>query len=108
MRKERIKDLIERGMLYQGKSDRVNAYKAKADIYFKEALRELDKTDWVSVEDDLPPFQEAVLACNQNDPEDVFFCHRSDCEKVDKDKYGFCNYLHAPITHWRKIEYLHL
>ena len=61
---------------------------------------------WVSVEDELPPYEEGVLVCNENDPEYMWFCHRSQSKKVKTAEYAFCNYTGIQITHWMRIPVL--
>ncbi len=65
------------------------------------------KTDWISVEDELPPYEEDVLVCDQTSPEEMWFCHRSSNPDVLNDKNGFCYCMpEYNVTHWQRIEQL--
>lgn len=72
----------------------------------EDALQELAKSEWHSITESLPPFGVDVLVCNENDPDDIWWSHRSDNPTVVTDSYGFCNYLLSGVTHWRKVEKL--
>lgn len=60
--------------------------------------------EWISVDDELPPYDESVLCCNIADPDDMFFCHRSDNPHVQTDSHGWCLYMNGNITHWMRIK----
>jgi len=60
-------------------------------------------SQWVSVEDSLPPYDESVLVCNEYDPDELWFCHRSNGKNVKTAEYAFCNYTGIQITHWMRI-----
>lgn len=70
------------------------------------ALEELSKSDWISVKDKLPPYDESVLVCNENAPDNIYFCHRSCNPVVITNVDGWCNYFQVPITHWLEVECL--
>lgn len=56
---------------------------------------------WISVEDELPPYEEVVLVTVTNNVDkEVWFDHRSNNPMVSKDENGFCNYTRVKITHW--------
>lgn len=61
---------------------------------------------WTSVKNELPPYDEAVLCCNIAEPDDMFFCHRSDNPNVQTDSNGWCHYAEGNITHWMRIKAL--
>lgn len=74
-----------------------------------ELLSELSKSDWISVDEELPPFGEEVLVrdikargvwCNP------WICYRSDDEayKHITDKHKFVTTHLGEITHWQHIE----
>lgn len=68
--------------------------------------RELQKRDWIKVEDRLPEYEETVMvACHyKDDPEiDYIFCHRTDRNEVLTDKHGFAIISDFNITHWMPI-----
>lgn len=68
---------------------------------------EVNKSDWVSVADELPPYEEDVLVCNKNEPDEIWFSHRTKESWVETDKKGFTKPLNCfPITHFRKIDKL--
>lgn len=67
-------------------------------------LRELFKSDWISVKDELPPYEKTVLVCNENDPTGAWFCHRS-CNPHDgTHEDDWCNPYPVAITHWQEVE----
>ena len=68
--------------------------------------RQLQKRDWIKVEDALPEYEETVMvACHyKDDPEiDYIFCHRTDRNEVLSDKNGFAIIPDFNITHWMRI-----
>ena len=58
----------------------------------KEALEELSKSDWVSVEDWLPPYGEEVFVTSNMAPDNVFKNRRVECTTVPKDGNDFIIY----------------
>ena len=73
------------------------------------ALIELGKSDWVSVEDGLPPYGEEVFVTSKMAPDNVFKNRRVECATVTKDSNGFIILWKgrmASITHWKPIEKL--
>jgi len=66
---------------------------------------------WVSVEDELPPFEEDVIVHYDNGRSmygEIFkhgemFSHRTEDTYAVKDKYNFCIYCDEKITHWMPI-----
>lgn len=72
----------------------------------REAQEELlYKSDWVSVEEELPPYEEDVLVCNKNEPSDIWFGHRTSDRRVVVDEHEFAKE-YGTITHWHKIDKL--
>lgn len=74
-----------------------------------DALIELGKSDWVSVEDGLPPYGEEVFVTSKMAPDNVFKNRRVECATVPKDSNGFIILWKgrmASITHWKPIEKL--
>ena len=63
-------------------------------------------SQWVSVEDSLPDYDEEVLVCNEYYPEIMWFCHRSQRMDAMTAEYAFCNYTGIQITHWMRIKEL--
>lgn len=72
-----------------------------------EALEELSISDWISVEDRVPPYGEEVLVCSERYPKEVWKTHRVEGKADYIDSCGFIkdNYYHIP-THWHGIEKL--
>ena len=105
MDKNKVKELIQKGMRYQSKSCNVSSYKEKAKVCFNDALEELIKSDWISVEDELPDYEESVLVTSSEDTEEIYFSHRTKRPDVVVDDNGFAMYVRAPkITHWQRIK----
>ena len=69
----------------------------------KNAYDEADKSDWISVKERLPEFEEEVLVTNDKNKE-IWFCHRSNDPSVKTAEYKFCNYMWMPVTHWQEIK----
>ena len=86
-------------------NDKHNAPLRKANSLLHDALIELGKSDWVSVEEELPPYEEDVLVCNENEPSDIWFGHRTSDRRVVVDEHEFAKG-YGTITHWRKIDKL--
>lgn len=109
MDKKKVKELIKKGMLYQSKSSHVSSYKEKAKNCFEEALNELQKSDWISIEEDLPPYDKVVWVTSKMSPDNVFKNRRVECTTVPKDSNDFIILWKgrmARITHWKPIEKL--
>ena len=82
---------------------------ARSGEMTKEDLEELSKSDWVSVEDGLPPYGEEVFVTSKMAPNNVFKNRRVECATVPKDSNGFIILWKgrmASITHWKPIEKL--
>lgn len=87
--------------------DKHNAPLRKANSLLSDALLELSRFDWISVEKELPDLNEPVIVCNKENPNDLWFSHRADSTKVITDKNGFANRMEIEeITHWHRIENL--
>ena len=109
MNKKKVIELIKKGMLYQSKSSHVSSYKEKAKNCFEEALNELQKSDWISVEEDLPPYDKVVWVTSKMSPDNVFKNRRVESTTVPKDGNDFIILWEgrmARITHWKPIEKL--
>lgn len=65
---------------------------------------EVNKSPWVSVKDELPPYDVDVLVSNDNEPNKIWFSHRIEDPSAKTDENDFLNCF--PITHWRKIDKL--
>lgn len=86
-------------------NDKHNAPLRKANSLLHDALIELGKSDWVSVEDGLPEYGEKVFAYDKEmqDYPFVTMRYKGGKEKLI-DKNGFRSGLH--VTHWKPIEKL--
>lgn len=113
MDKKKVKELMEQILKYCDQCYNPN-WKPKSFEEFiklgnicREAIKELSKSDWVSVEDGLPEYGKRVNVCNKDDVDDVWTAFRTRSPLIDKDKFEFSfRYGHMNITHWKPIEKL--
>lgn len=110
MDKKKVKELIQEVISnnvdsLEFGSDKHNAPLRKANSLLHDALIELGKSDWVSVEDGLPPYEEDVLVCNEKEPSDMWFGHRTSDRRVVVDEHEFAKG-YGTITHWHKVDKL--
>lgn len=104
MDKKKVEELIEQAIIW---SRYANQHSVISNL--EEALKELNKPDWVSVEDGLPPYGEEVFVTSKMAPDNVFKNKRVECATVTKDSNGFIILWKgrmASITHWKPIEKL--
>jgi hypothetical protein len=106
MDKKKVIELIEQAIIW---SRQANQYSVISNL--EEALKELNKSDWVSVEDGLPPCEEEVLVRDINAKGNwskPWICYRSknECYRHITDKHKFVTTRLGEITHWRPIEKL--
>ncbi len=104
MDKKKVEELIEQAIIW---SRQANQYSVISNL--EEALKELNKSDWVSVEDELPPYDKVVWVTSKMSPDNVFKNKRVECATVPKDSNGFIILWKgrmASITHWKPIEKL--
>lgn len=111
MDKRKVKELIQEVICdnidsLEFGSDKYNAPLRKANGLLHDALIELGKSDWVSVEDGLPEYGESVLVTNKDAPEIVLKTSRTKCKGWNTDKNGFLCAVAFNITHWKHIEKL--
>ena len=86
-------------------NDKHNAPLRKANSLLHDALIELGKSDWVSVEDGLPEYGEKVFAYDKEMQDYPFVTMRYKAGKEKLiDKNGFRSGLH--VTHWKPIDKL--
>lgn len=105
--KELIQEVIRNNIdSLEFESDKHNAPLRKANSLLHDALIELGKSDWVSVEDGLPPYDESVLVTNKETPKIVLKTSRTKCKGWNTDKNGFLCAVAFNITHWKPIEKL--
>ena len=110
MDKKKVKELIQEVISNNVDSlefgnDKHNAPLRKANSLLHDALIELGKSDWVSVEDGLPPYEEDVLVCNEKEPSEMWFGHRTSDRRVVVDEHEFAKG-YGTITHWHKVDKL--
>lgn len=62
--------------------------------------------EWISVEDELPEYDESVLVCNENEADDMWFSHRANPKYVECDEKDFSSPHEAfpVVTHWMRIK----
>lgn len=65
---------------------------------FEKGWDEALKNILVDASKELPEYDESVWVINENG--DQFFCHRSNKNIVQTDKYGWCNYSGCDIIAW--------
>lgn len=111
MDKKKVKELIEEAkhLAILRKYENRQTYLNNCICCLKEALEELSKSDWVSVEDELPPYDKVVWVTSKMSPDNVFKNKRVECATVPKDSNGFIILWKgrmASITHWKPIEKL--
>ena len=111
MDKKKIKELMEQILKYCDQCYSPNWQPKSFEEFVKlgnicrEAIKEIDKSGWVSVEDGLPPYKEKVFACDKQMKDYPFVTMRYNTdEKNVLDKNGFRSGLH--VTHWKPIEKL--
>lgn len=108
MDKKKVKELIQEVIVnnidsLEFGSDKHNAPLRKANSLLHDALIELGKSDWVSVEDGLPEYGERVnVYSKKKDHYDTIA--RSKVIDYHYDNNGFLSCLH--VTHWKPIEKL--
>ena len=110
MGKKKVKELIQEVIRNNVDSlefgnDKHNAPLRKANGLLHDALIELGKSDWVSVEDGLPEYGEKVFAYDKEMQDYPFVTMRYKAGKEKLiDKNGFRSGLH--VTHWKPIDKL--
>ena len=97
MNKKKVIELIKKGISYWNRSTYITSYEDDARECFNEAIKELSKSDWISVEDEPAPRLEWDGSWN-----DIVVCY--------KDKWVLpLSYVvrnDIEFTHWRRIEKL--
>lgn len=111
MDKKKVKELIQEAkhLAILRKYENRQTYLNNCICRLEEALKELNKPDWVSVEDGLPPCEEEVLVRDINAKGNwskPWICYRSknECYRHITDKHKFVTTRLGEITHWRPIE----
>lgn len=113
MDKKKVKELIREVIRNNVDSlefgnDKHNAPLRKANTLLHDALIELSKSDWISVEDRLPEYNERVLVRYKYGKETyTIISYRMKDERIRKYNNGFIHPIDGfPITHWKPIEKL--
>lgn len=112
MNKKKVKELMEQILKYCDQCYNPNWQPKSFKEFIKlgnicrEAIKEINKSDWVSVEDGLPPYDESVLVTNKETPKIVLKTSRTKCKGWNTDKNGFLCAVAFNITHWKPIEKL--
>lgn len=102
MDKKKVKEYIKKAIdCIITEKDPVNAIDSLI-----EADRELSKSDWVSIEDGLPPYDESVFVTSKDAPDIVIRTSRAKGKGWNIDKNGFLCSPAIHITHWKPIEKL--
>lgn len=107
MDKKKVKELIQKAkhLAILRKYENRQVYLNNCIYCLEDALKELSKSDWVSVEDGLPEYGEKVFAYDKEMPDYPFVTMRYKAGKEKLiDKNGFRSGLH--VTHWKPIEKL--
>lgn len=104
MDKKKVEELIEQAIIW---SRYANQHSVISNL--EEALKELNKPDWVSVEDELPPYDKVVWVTSKMPPDNVFKNRRVESTTFPKDGDDFIILWEgrmARITHWKPIDKL--
>lgn len=115
MDKKKVKELIKEAqhLAFLRKCENRQAYLNNCIRCLKEALEELSKSDWISVEDRLPEYGEKVYVKSERSPH-LIQTHREDFDENDgkfhpfrnKNKFILEKGIYGNITHWKPIEKL--
>lgn len=118
MDKRKVKELIQEVIRnnvdsLEFGSDKHNAPLRKANTLLHDALIELSKSDWISVEERLPEYGEKVYVKSERSPH-LIQTHREDFDENDgkfhpfrnKNKFILEKGIYGNITHWKPIEKL--
>lgn len=112
MDKKKVKELMEQMLQYCDQCYNPNWQPKSFEEFIKlgnicrEVIKEIDKSDWVSVEDGLPPYDESVFVTSKDAPDIVIRTSRAKGKGWNIDKNGFLCSPASHITHWKPIEKL--
>ena len=108
MDKKKVIELIKEAqhLAFLRKCENRRAYLNNCIRCLKEALEELSKSDWISVDERLPEYGEKV--CVYSKYKGLYWIsHRMKDVCIKKDNNGFIRPLKdCAITHWKPIEKL--
>ena len=103
--KQRLSKVEENLLAYEKTGKRI--YLTAACIKLHDAQEEVEKSDWISVEDELPDYEESLLVTSKEEPNEIYFSHRTKRPDVVVENNGFTTFVEAPkITHWQRIKKL--
>ena len=107
MDKKKVTELIQEAkhLAILRKYENRQTYLNNCICRLKEALKELNKSDWVSVEDELPPYNENVEVCSKVKPTEVWTDSRDKYINVG-NSFRYNKLYGNIITHWKPIEKL--
>ena len=111
MDKKKVIELIKKGISYWNRSTYITSYEDDAKECFNEAIKELSKSDWISVDERLPEYGEKVYVKSERSPH-LIQTHREDFDENDgkfhpfrnKNKFILEKGIYGNITHWKPIE----
>ena len=120
MDKKKVKELIEDNLLMvdtiEGFDDGDTEQLLNVRRKLNEALEELSKSDWVSVENGLPEYEEDVVVCSTKFPDIVYVTYRENRGNYSENEFTpimddndfilNSSELIGKITHWKLIEKL--
>ena len=118
MDKKKVKELIQEVIRNNVDSleygnDKHNAPLRKANSLLHDALIELGKSDWISVNDEIPEYGDEVLVTSKKFPKAVWMSYRQKTVAGDEETFryfdnnGFATHrCNCVITHWKPIEKL--
>lgn len=110
MNKKKVKELIEQILKYCDQCYNPNWQPKSFEEFVKlgnicrEAIKELSKSDWISVEDWLPPYEQNVEVRSTEYPNDVWTSFRRENVMYNHDFVS--SITRGRITHWKPIEKL--
>lgn len=115
MDKKKVIELIKEAqhLAFLRKCENRRAYLNNCIRCLKEALEELSKSDWISVDERLPEYGEKVYVKSERSPH-LIQTHREDFDENDgkfhpfrnKNKFILEKGIYGNITHWKPIEKL--
>lgn len=107
MDKKKVTELIQEAkhLAILRKYENRQTYLNNCICRLEEALKELNKPDWVSVEDELPPYNENVEVCSKVKPTEVWTDSRDKYINVG-NSFRYNKLYGNIITHWKPIEKL--
>ena len=103
MDKKKVKELIQEAIIW---SKQANQHSVVSNL--EEALKELSKSDWVSVEEGLPEYNKMVWVRSKENTQLIWSAYRTKSKTHEVDENSFIKpaVLEISITHWKPIEKL--